>query len=250
MFAGVVGADCTRRCSPDRFPDAWWPRARRPAEPARRTGDRDRYRSASADAALRAARADANPARTAPRRHTCSNASLPHRTPDQARSCRSEPSLRDKGSAPFHYWPTRASDAFVGGEPVTRGGERAGPTRSSSTTPNDSPSCTSLLAVQAPTVGLHLHEFKREGEAREVFGRNGRERALAPDALIHLRRRQRPRATRVRRAGPRDDEPRAAEDESDRLRGVRRPGACWTKSYPFCPACSSSPRPRHGRSHS
>jgi hypothetical protein len=57
-------------------------------------------------------------------------------------------------------------------------------TRSSSTTPNGSPSCT--CCVQAPTVGLHLHAFKREGEARELFRADGRERALAPDALIHL----------------------------------------------------------------
>jgi len=40
--------------------------------------------------------------------------------------------------------------------------------------------------VQAPTVGLRLHAFTREGDAREVFRADGRERALAPDALIHL----------------------------------------------------------------
>jgi hypothetical protein len=44
-----------------------------------------------------------------------------------------------------------------------------------------------LLTVQAPTVGLHLQEFKREGAGREAFRAEGRERALAPDALIHLR---------------------------------------------------------------
>src|SRR5712691_117905 len=30
---------------------------------------------------------------------------------------RSRP-YRDKGSAPFHYWPTRVADAFARGEPV------------------------------------------------------------------------------------------------------------------------------------
>lgn len=39
---------------------------------------------------------------------------------------RSRP-YREKGSAPFHYWPTRASDAFVRGDPLPRGGERAAP---------------------------------------------------------------------------------------------------------------------------
>jgi hypothetical protein len=99
---------------------------------------------------------------------------------------RSRP-YRDKGSAPFHYWPTRASDAFVRGEPVPRGGERAEPNPQFLHHAERLSELYVLLCVQAPTVGLHLHEFKREGEAREVFRADGRERALAPDALIHMR---------------------------------------------------------------
>src|SRR6266545_650761 len=34
---------------------------------------------------------------------------------------------RERGSAPFHYWPTRVADAFARGEPVPRGGERPEP---------------------------------------------------------------------------------------------------------------------------
>ena len=98
---------------------------------------------------------------------------------------RSRP-YRDKGSAPFHYWPTRASDAFVRGEPVPGGGERAEPNPQFLHHAERLSELYVLLAVQAPTVGLHLHEFKREGEARELFRADGRERALAPDALIHL----------------------------------------------------------------
>ncbi len=98
---------------------------------------------------------------------------------------RSRP-YRDKGSAPFHYWPTRASDAFVRGEPVPRGGERAEPNPQFLHHAERLSELYVLLAVQAPTVGLHLHEFRREGEARELFRADGRERALAPDALIHL----------------------------------------------------------------
>ncbi len=98
---------------------------------------------------------------------------------------RSRP-YRDKGSAPFHYWPTRASDAFVRGEPVPRGGERSEPNPQFLHHAERLSELYVLLAVQAPTVGLHLHEFKREGEAREVFRADGREGALAPDALIHL----------------------------------------------------------------
>jgi hypothetical protein len=99
---------------------------------------------------------------------------------------RSRP-YRDKGSAPFHYWPTRASDAFVRGEPVPRGGERAEPNPQFLHHAERLSELYVLLQVQAPTVGLHLHEFKREGEARELFRADGRERALAPDAVIHLR---------------------------------------------------------------
>ena len=98
---------------------------------------------------------------------------------------RSRP-YRDRGSAPFHYWPTRASDAFVRGEPVPRGGERSEPNPQFLHHAERLSELYVLLAVQAPTVGLHLHEFRREGEAREVFRADGRERALAPDALIHL----------------------------------------------------------------
>ena len=99
---------------------------------------------------------------------------------------RSRP-YRDKGSAPFHYWPTRASDAFVRGEPVPRGGERAEPNPQFLHHAERLSELYVLLAVQAPTVGLRLHRFLREGEAREAFRADGRERALAPDALVHLR---------------------------------------------------------------
>ncbi|HUZ15267.1 MAG TPA: replication-relaxation family protein [Gaiellaceae bacterium] len=98
---------------------------------------------------------------------------------------RSRP-YRDKGSAPFHYWPTRASDAFVRGEPAPRGGERAEPNPQFLHHAERLSELYVLLQTQAPTVGLHLRSFKREGEARELFRADGRERALAPDALIHL----------------------------------------------------------------
>ena len=146
---------------------------------------------------------------------------------------RSRP-YRDKGSAPFHYWPTRASDAFVRGEPVPRGGERAEPNPQFLHHAERLSELYVLLRVQAPTVGLHLHEFKREGEARELFRADGREQALAPDALIHLH----------------DDDGRGllAFVELDmgtmshaRLKtkaagyAAYAAQAAWTESHPFCP---------------
>lgn len=99
---------------------------------------------------------------------------------------RSRP-YREKGSAPFHYWPTRASDAFVRAEPVPRGGERAEPNPQFLQHAERLSELYVLLRTQAPTVGPHLHSFRREGAGRELFRAGGRERALAPDALIHLR---------------------------------------------------------------
>jgi hypothetical protein len=146
---------------------------------------------------------------------------------------RSRP-YRDKGSAPFHYWPTRASDAFVRGEPVPRGGERAEPNPQFLHHAERLSELYVLFSVQAPTAGLHLQEFKREGEAREVFRADGRERALAPDALIHVR----------------DDDGRGllAFVELDmgtmshaRLKtkaagyAAYAAEAAWTESHPFCP---------------
>jgi hypothetical protein len=98
---------------------------------------------------------------------------------------RSRP-YREKGSAPFHYWPTRASDAFVRGTPAPRGGERAEPNPQFLHHAERLSELYTLLQVQAPTVGLRLHSFQREADAREAFRADGRERALAPDALIHL----------------------------------------------------------------
>jgi len=98
---------------------------------------------------------------------------------------RSRP-YREKGSAPFHYWPSRASDAFVRGESAPRGGERAEPNPQFLHHGERLSQLFVLLAVEAPTVGLRLHSFKREGDAREVFRADGRERALAPDALVHV----------------------------------------------------------------
>lgn len=98
---------------------------------------------------------------------------------------RSRP-YRDRGSAPFHYWPTRAADAFARAEPVPRGGERPEPNPQFLAHAAGLSELYVLLAVEAPTVGLRLRGFRREGDAREPFRADGRERALAPDALIDL----------------------------------------------------------------
>jgi len=91
---------------------------------------------------------------------------------------RSRP-YRESGSVPNHHWPTRRADCLVRAEPLPRGGERQ--------TPN--PALTELyvtLATRAPSVGLELSIYRREGEARETFKDGAQERTLAPDAMVVL----------------------------------------------------------------
>jgi hypothetical protein len=98
---------------------------------------------------------------------------------------RSRP-YRESGSAPNHHWPTRRADCLVRGEPLPRGGERQ--------TPNPvflahTAALTELyvtLATRAPSVGLELSIYRREGEARETFKDGMQERTLAPDAMVVL----------------------------------------------------------------
>lgn len=97
---------------------------------------------------------------------------------------RSRP-YRERGSAPWHFWPTRHADALMRGTPAPRGGERREPN-------------PLFLAHAAAVSGLYvalcagppervaLDGFWRETpEAFRDVG--GRERAIRPDAMIALR---------------------------------------------------------------
>jgi Replication-relaxation len=97
---------------------------------------------------------------------------------------RSRP-YRETGSHPFHLWPTRQADAYVRGAPVPRGGERAEPNPLFLAHEAALSEMYVLLATGAAGRPA-LRAFRREGEAREPFRASGRERALAPDALVEL----------------------------------------------------------------
>src|SRR5436190_361794 len=90
------------------------------------------------------------------------------------------------------------------------------------------------LVTCADALGLCLHAFQREGEAREPFQARGRKRALAPDALLDLR--------------DADGRQLLAFVELDlgtmshaRLKtkaagyAAYAAGAAWTQRHPFCP---------------
>lgn len=99
---------------------------------------------------------------------------------------RSRP-YRERGSAPWHLWPTRRADALVRGDPPPRGGERPQP---GPVFVAHAAALTELYVslVTRPPAGVVLEKNARERQAREEFrDRAGRERAIAPDATISLR---------------------------------------------------------------
>lgn len=146
---------------------------------------------------------------------------------------RSRP-YRERGSAPFHYWPTRVADAFARGEPVPHGGERPEPNPQFLAHAAGLSDLYVLLAVQAPTVGLRLRGFQREGDAREPFRADGRERALAPDALIDLEDEQ---GRRLLAFVELDLGTMSHARLKTKAAGYAAyaAGATWTQRHPFCP---------------
>lgn len=93
---------------------------------------------------------------------------------------RSRP-YRERGSAPYHLWPSRRADTLARGAPH-RGGERAEPNPLFLAHAVGVTELYALLATQTP--GVRLARFERE--PREPFTAEGRSRTLAPDALVEL----------------------------------------------------------------
>ncbi len=96
---------------------------------------------------------------------------------------RSRP-YRERGSAPYHLWPSRRADTLARGAPVPRGGERTEPNPLFLAHAAGVTEMYALLVTQARGLGLCLDRFVRE--PRERFQAEGRSRTLAPDALIEL----------------------------------------------------------------
>ena len=94
---------------------------------------------------------------------------------------RSRP-YRERGSAPYHLWPSRRADTLARGAPAPRGGERAEPNPLFLAHAAGVTELYALLATQ--TRGVRLARFGRE--PREAFTAEGHSRTLAPDALVEL----------------------------------------------------------------
>lgn len=95
---------------------------------------------------------------------------------------RSRP-YRERGSAPYHLWPSRRADALARGAPPPRGGERGEPNPLFLAHAAGLTELYALLATQEEQY-LCLHRFVRE--PRQQFSSDGRSRTLAPDALLEL----------------------------------------------------------------
>jgi hypothetical protein len=99
---------------------------------------------------------------------------------------RSRP-YRERGSAPFHLWPTRKGEAIACGAPPPRGGERREPNPLFLAHAAGLSEVYVALARGLPAEA-ELIRFEREGAAREPFltwpGRE--ERAIAPDAYLQI----------------------------------------------------------------
>lgn len=93
---------------------------------------------------------------------------------------------RERGSAPNHHWPTRRADCMMNGDPIPRGGEREQPNPLFLAHAAALTELYVALAVEGPSAGLSLFDYRREGDAREPFKHLGKQRALAPDALVIL----------------------------------------------------------------
>lgn len=92
---------------------------------------------------------------------------------------------RERGSAPWHFWPTRRAEALIKGQPAPRRGERVEPGPVFIAYAAAVSELYVALAAQPPAA-VRLEEFCRE--PRERFrSADGRERAIAPDATVWLR---------------------------------------------------------------
>jgi hypothetical protein len=100
-------------------------------------------------------------------------------------SGRSRP-YREQGSAPNHHWPTRRADCLMRGDPAPRGGERHAPNPMFLAHAAALTELYVTLETDTSQAGPAVQEYRREGEARELFKSAGKERALAPDATVTL----------------------------------------------------------------
>lgn len=142
---------------------------------------------------------------------------------------------RERGSAPYHLWPTRAGDALARGAPPPRGGERREPNPAFMAHAAALTDFYVALATRLPT-SIELVSFAREGEAREPFrSLDGRRRAIAPDARIELDGEDRRRLVGMLEVDLGTMSHRRLRAKARGYADYARAGA-WRERHEFCPA--------------
>lgn len=148
---------------------------------------------------------------------------------------RSRP-YRERGSAPFHLWPTRKGEAVVKGGPPPRGGDRSEPNPLFLSHAAGLSEIYVALERTLPTQ-VRLARFEREGEAREEFKAltSRKKHAIAPDIFVEI--------------ADQDGQPLLAFIELDMGSMSHRrltqkatgyadyaQAKAWQQRHPFCPA--------------
>jgi hypothetical protein len=92
-----------------------------------------------------------------------------------------------KGSAPYHWYPSKLADSYARGAPLPIGGEKEDPSESHLAHAAAITGLYISLHRFGPSLGLETLRFARELEGREVFRSEPRESAIVPDASLVLR---------------------------------------------------------------
>ena len=110
----------------------------------------------------------------------------------------------------------------MNGDPIPRGGERDQPNPLFLAHAAALTELYVTLTVGGPGVGLSLLDYRREGDARELFTHLRKERALAPDALVILTDEQGRKLGAFVELDLGDDVPHSAAPEGRAICGLHR----------------------------
>lgn len=147
---------------------------------------------------------------------------------------RSRP-YRERGSAPFHLWPTRKGEAVVKGGSPPRGGDRSEP---NPLFLSHAAGLSEIYVALERTLPdqVRIARFEREGEAREEFTVliSREKRAIAPDLFIEIEDQDGSLTAFVELDMGSMSHRRLAQKAAGYADYAR--AKAWQQRHPFCPA--------------
>lgn len=147
---------------------------------------------------------------------------------------RSRP-YRERGSAPFHLWPTRKGEAVVKGGPPPRGGDRSEP---NPLFLSHAAGLSEIYVALERTLPdqVRIARFEREGEAREDFTvlASREKRAIAPDLFVEIEDQDGSLTAFVELDMGSMSHRRLAQKAAGYADYAR--AKAWQQRHPFCPA--------------